>query len=69
VEDDLRGEYANGVFYADDAFAGLHIMEDLATADGARAARIAEGRTGKSMPRPRLSTTKPALSSPSAARS
>src|ERR1700674_3239624 len=32
VEDDLRREYANAVFYADDAFAGLHIMEDLATA-------------------------------------
>jgi len=47
VEDDLRREYANGVFYADDAFAGLHIMEDLATADGARDARIAEGRTVK----------------------
>jgi 5-methyltetrahydrofolate--homocysteine methyltransferase len=47
VEDDLRREYANGVFYADDAFAGLHIMEDLATADGARAERIAEGRTVK----------------------
>src|SRR5215468_4213130 len=47
VEDDLRREYSNGVFYADDAFAGLHIMEDLATADGARATRIAEGRTVK----------------------
>jgi 5-methyltetrahydrofolate--homocysteine methyltransferase len=47
VEDDLRREYANGVFYADDAFAGLHIMEDLATADGARATRLAEGRTVK----------------------
>src|ERR1700758_4402640 len=47
VEDDLRREYANGVFYADDAFAGLHIMEDLATEDGARATRIAEGRTVK----------------------
>jgi 5-methyltetrahydrofolate--homocysteine methyltransferase len=47
VEDDLRREYANGVFYADDAFAGLHIMEDLATADGARDARIAEGRIVK----------------------
>jgi 5-methyltetrahydrofolate--homocysteine methyltransferase len=31
VEDDLRREYSNAVFYADDAFAGLHIMEDLAT--------------------------------------
>jgi 5-methyltetrahydrofolate--homocysteine methyltransferase len=47
VEDDLRREYTNGVFYADDAFAGLHIMEDLSTADGARAARLAEGRTVK----------------------
>jgi len=47
VEDDLRREYGNGVFYADDAFAGLHIMEDLATADGARTRRMAEGRTVK----------------------
>src|SRR5438477_46462 len=47
VEDDLRREYSNAVFYADDAFAGLHVMEDLATADGARDARIAEGRTVK----------------------
>src|SRR5579871_788934 len=47
VEDDLRWEYANGVFYADDAFAGLHIMEDLATEDGARDQRLREGRTVK----------------------
>jgi len=47
VEDDLRREYANGVFYADDAFAGLHIMEDLATEDGARDQRLREGRTVK----------------------
>jgi 5-methyltetrahydrofolate--homocysteine methyltransferase len=47
VEDDLRREYANGVFYADDAFAGLHIMEDLATSDGAHEARLREGRTVK----------------------
>jgi 5-methyltetrahydrofolate--homocysteine methyltransferase len=47
VEDDLRREYVNGVFYADDAFAGLHIMEDLATSDGARDARLQEGRTVK----------------------
>ena len=47
VEDDLRREYANAVFYADDAFAGLHIMEDLATADGARETRLREGRTVK----------------------
>ncbi len=47
VEDDLRREYGNAVFYADDAFAGLHIMEDLATADGAREQRLHEGRTVK----------------------
>jgi len=47
VEDDLRREYSNAVFYADDAFAGLHLMEDLSTADGRRQARIDEGRTVK----------------------
>jgi 5-methyltetrahydrofolate--homocysteine methyltransferase len=47
VEDDLRREYHNAVFYADDAFAGLHIMEDLSTPDGKRTARIQEGRTVK----------------------
>jgi len=47
VEDDLRREYANAVFYADDAFAGLHIMEDLASSDGAKEARLKEGRTAK----------------------
>jgi 5-methyltetrahydrofolate--homocysteine methyltransferase len=47
VEDDLRREYGNAVFYADDAFAGLHIMEDLATQDGARESRLREGRTVK----------------------
>ena len=36
VEDDLRREYSNGVFYADDAFAGLHIMEDLTAENGGR---------------------------------
>src|SRR5271157_6100532 len=34
VEDDLRREYSNAVFYAEDAFAGLHVMEDLASPDG-----------------------------------
>jgi 5-methyltetrahydrofolate--homocysteine methyltransferase len=47
VEDDLRREYSYGVFYADDAFAGLHIMEDLATLDGKRERRLKEGRTVK----------------------
>lgn len=44
VEDDLRREYSNSVFYADDAFTGLHLMDDLTSTNGARAARLAEGR-------------------------
>jgi 5-methyltetrahydrofolate--homocysteine methyltransferase len=47
VEDDLRREYANAVFYADDAFAGLHIMEDLKSENGARDSRLREGHTIK----------------------
>ncbi len=47
VEDDLRREYSSGVFYADDAFAGLHLMEDLSSENGKRAERIAEGRKVK----------------------
>src|SRR6266568_3123766 len=47
VEDDLRREYSNAVFYADDAFSGLHIMEDLASPNGGRDARLTEGRTVK----------------------
>ncbi len=45
VEDDLRREYSSAVFYADDAFAGLHVMEDLASSNGAKESRLAEGRT------------------------
>ncbi len=51
VEDDLRREYSNSVFYADDAFGGLHLMQDLTTTDGAREQRLAEGRTAKSYAR------------------
>jgi len=47
VEDDLRREYSNAVFYADDAFAGLHIMEDLAAPNGQKETRLQEGRTVK----------------------
>ena len=47
VEDDLRREYSNAVFYADDAFAGLHIMEDLAPENGKRTARLQEGKHRK----------------------
>ena len=47
VEDDFRREYSNAVFYAEDAFAGLHVMEDLASENGARTARLNEGKTVK----------------------
>src|SRR5437899_12433955 len=44
VEDDLRREYSSSVFYADDAFAGLHIMEDISANGDKRESRLAEGR-------------------------
>src|SRR5262249_6678878 len=47
AEDDLRREYSNAVFYAEDAFAGLHVMEDVATENGKRASRLQEGKTVK----------------------
>jgi 5-methyltetrahydrofolate--homocysteine methyltransferase len=47
VEDDLRREYSNAVFYGEDAFAGLHVMEDLASQDGKREARLQDGKTVK----------------------
>src|SRR5580704_14386524 len=51
VEDDLRREYAGGIFYADDAFAGLHLMEDLSSPNGAREKRIEEGKVVKEFAR------------------
>ena len=47
VEDDLRREYSNAIFYAEDAFAGLHVMEDLVSKDAKRTARLTEGKTVK----------------------
>ena len=48
VEDDLRKEYSSAVFYAEDAFAGLHVMSDLTSEEGtARERRLEEGRTVK----------------------
>src|SRR6267154_2536881 len=47
VEDDLRREYSNAVFYGEDAFAGLHVMEDLAAGGGQREGRLTEGKTVK----------------------
>jgi 5-methyltetrahydrofolate--homocysteine methyltransferase len=51
VEDDLRREYSNSVFYADDAFAGLHIMDDLTSVNGQREKRLDEGRKVKQFAR------------------
>jgi 5-methyltetrahydrofolate--homocysteine methyltransferase len=51
VEDDLRREYSNGVFYADDAFTGLHLMDDLTSNNGAREKRLEEGRRVKEFAR------------------
>ncbi len=50
VEQDLRQEYGSAVFYAEDAFAGLHVMSDLTGADQARASRMQEGSTVKTFP-------------------
>ncbi len=48
VEEDLRKEYSGPVFYAEDAFAGLHAMADLTSDDAAvRESREAEGKTVK----------------------
>jgi 5-methyltetrahydrofolate--homocysteine methyltransferase len=57
VEDDLRKEYAGPVFYAEDAFAGLHVMSDLTADDEAvRSARLTQGRTVKVFPKAGAST-------------
>ena len=48
VEEDLRKEYAGPVFYAEDAFAGLHILTDLTSDDAAvRNQRETDGKTVK----------------------
>ena len=56
VEDDLRKEYSSAVFYAEDAFAGLHVMSDLTDEDASvrekrlqrrgHAARVQSARRG-----------------------
>ncbi len=52
VEDDLRREYSSAVFYAEDAFAGLHVMSDLTDADqDVRTKRITDGATIKTFTR------------------
>src|SRR5436305_3724509 len=56
VEDDLRREYSSSVFYADDAFAGLHIMEDISGNGDKREHRLAEGREVKVFARPQMAS-------------
>jgi len=71
VEEDLRKEYSGPVFYAEDAFAGLHAMADLTSADAAvREGREAEGKTvkvfarGTAVPEPSLVELTPEGRSP-----
>jgi 5-methyltetrahydrofolate--homocysteine methyltransferase len=66
VEDDLRREYSNAVFYADDAFGGLHIMEDLVSQNGNREQRIQEGRTVKEFAKRAAAATLEEAAAPSA---
>jgi 5-methyltetrahydrofolate--homocysteine methyltransferase len=51
VEEDLRKEYSNAVFYAEDAFAGLHVMSDLTGEEAEAAKRLEEGKTVKIYPK------------------
>jgi 5-methyltetrahydrofolate--homocysteine methyltransferase len=64
VEDDLRREYGGGVFYADDAFAGLHYMEKLSSANGERKSCIEEGKTVKEFKKPEHGGTGQVLTAP-----
>ncbi len=56
VEDDLRREYDEAVFYANDAFDGLHVMDDLTQSDGKRETRLAEGRAVKEFAKAAVAT-------------
>ena len=51
VEDDLRREYSSAVFYAEDAFAGLHAMEKLSGDE--RATEIEAGSVVREALKPR----------------
>ena len=56
VEDDLRREYSSAVFYAEDAFAGLHAMEKLSgdEREGDDRGRLGGARGARSPQRPIL---------------
>jgi 5-methyltetrahydrofolate--homocysteine methyltransferase len=62
VEDDLRKEYTGPVFYAEDAFAGLHVMADLTSNDSTvREQREEEGRTVKVFSKANAAVPEPSL--------
>ena len=62
VEEDLRKEYAGPVFYAEDAFAGLHILTDLTSADAeVREQRETEGKTVKVFAKGNAAAPEPTL--------
>jgi 5-methyltetrahydrofolate--homocysteine methyltransferase len=63
VEDDLRREYSSAVFYADDAFSGLHYMESLVGEQ--RAEAIEQGRVVKQFARAAIATADAADTTPS----
>ncbi len=62
VEDDLRREYADAVFYAGDAFDGLHVMDDLTQSAEKREARLAEGRVAKEFTKAGVATAEAEVS-------
>jgi 5-methyltetrahydrofolate--homocysteine methyltransferase len=64
VEDDLRREYSSGVFYGEDAFAGLRLMEELTSGESARKQRLEEGRSVKAYARAAGVAEPPAESAP-----
>jgi len=63
VEDDLRREYSSAVFYADDAFSGLHYMESLVGEK--REEAIEQGRVVKEFARAAVATADPGDTTPS----
>ncbi|MGE5114022.1 MAG: methionine synthase [Acidobacteriaceae bacterium] len=63
VEDDLRREYSSAVFYADDAFSGLHYMESLVGEE--REVAIEQGRVVKEFARAATATAENTDTTPS----
>ncbi len=62
VEDDLRKEYQSAVFYANDAFDGLHTMDDLTQSPEQREAALAAGRVVKEFAKAAVATAETEVS-------